>query len=172
MPVARPASRSLTHRLRRPRRRLSASVSLAGLVPVLLCLVLYELPFFEATGQCGCRPPEDLPEARHGTELPIAPVLRITPARVTLDHRTMGSTEALTRDLTVFRRSWDVLHPGAPFIGELLVEASRGVRYGALRGALEAADRAGFGRISFVVAQAPDPALFDEHGRVRRLSTL
>lgn len=119
-----------------------------------LCVLVWELPFFRATGEaCGC-PIRDyeLPRALNGMDLELAPMLTVPRAGAPrLDGRRIDDAAELVRDLEALRGSWDLLHPREPFPGSLLLAADRRTRWGALRPLLAAAARAGYARPQLAV---------------------
>jgi hypothetical protein len=157
--VARPLS-SLSAWQRGARRRLplTAPLALGGVIPVLLALLVYELPLFRAPSGCLCGGPTRLPVARHVRDLEIGPVLTLHPGLVTMDNRFVGAPDgdlsALAEDLVTLRRNWRVLHPEEPFAGRVLVEADRRLPYGDLRRVVRVAHAAGYPNVLFVVTAA------------------
>lgn len=135
---------------------------------VALALVLYSIPFFRPTGEVFGGHRGELPEAVHGRDLELGPILRVTGAHVDLDGHPLGrideerTRDALTETLAIHRRNWAILHPREPFPGVLLVAADRDTEYGPLRSLGISAASAGYSQLSFVVL-TPDPIpLFDD----------
>ena len=119
-----------------------------------LCILVWELPFFRAKGEaCGCALRDyELPRARHGADLELAPMLTVSRAGAPrLDGRRIGDEEQRVRDLETLRRNWDLLHPSEPFPASLMLAADRTTRWGTLRPLLAAAARAGYARPQLVV---------------------
>jgi hypothetical protein len=164
----------LTDRLPRTRRIgiAAAGIGLWGwtLFVMALGVIVWELPSFRASGEvCGCPPfrDVDLPTASHGSDLELGPMLEVRRSGEALldgvvvrrpceahDHR-------LPAMLGHGRQRWEVLHPGEPHPGVLLVGADRGVRWGELRPLLGVARAHDYDRLHFVVMGPDDLDGFD-----------
>ncbi|UJR84444.1 ExbD/TolR family protein [Sandaracinus amylolyticus] len=154
--------------MKRRSRRVRVDPSISGcawtLLVVCLCVIVWELPFFRATGEvCGCgRIAIDLPRAEHGLDLELAPTLVVPRSGVpTLDGRRADET-TIAGELAAQRRNWSVLHPCERFPGTLMIQADRRTEWGALRPLLAIAAREGYPRPQLVVDAEPiDGSDFD-----------
>lgn len=136
----------------------------ATLFVVALCVIAWELPFFEASGEVGCGCAHhvvDIPFAENASDLELAPILVIDHGEARLDGRRLSTAGALTEALATMRRNWSVLHPREPFPGTIMVQAARDEAWSAIGPLLVTAAIAGYPHISFVVRSEGSGAAFD-----------
>ncbi len=149
---------------RRPRKPVDTSITLLPLLDILLIVVVMLLMVFSASGEVYPSALDlELPRARHGDDLQMAPIIRIDGAQVTLDGHSVADTnallstsrvqriDALVEGLATARRNWGMLHPREPFPGRVMLEADRKVDFRAVRKVLFSAAQAGCSNVSLVV---------------------
>lgn len=157
MPVSSPARARWR---KKPAKALTASLPLAGLIPVLMGLLVYELPLFETSASASPFPRVDLPAARGGADLELAPLLIVTREGVLLDSRLVADAtalrgpqplEELMEDLRTRRRDYIRRHPRWHFNGDILFAANADLSFKEIRRVTGAAHEAGYDRLSFLV---------------------
>lgn len=79
----------------------------------------------------------------------VTPVVEITPTGARIDGRAVDERE-LRQDLETMQRNWDVLHPRAPFPGEVSVAVDPKIAWPRLEPWLLALREAGYPRVSFL----------------------
>jgi biopolymer transport protein ExbD len=145
------------------RRAVDASIPLVPFIDFLITLVVFLLASFGSGEIAIARPNLVVPAATHARDLELAPIVTIDDRVVTLDGRRMidvGSVSAagsieriepLIADLEVLAASWDVLHPGAPFPGTIIVQADRHTDFRVIKNVMFSAAQAGYANVSFAV---------------------
>jgi len=145
-------------------REVNAELPLVPFIDLQICLVVFLLMSFSASGELvSQRPNLKLPSAGNAAALRIAPVLAVDPVVVTLDGRRMADTatlasdprleriEALIQDLDTLKRNWSTLHPQQAFLGELIVQADTSIDYRVIKKLMFSAAQAGYANVSFAV---------------------
>ncbi len=143
------------------KRKVDAHIALVPFIDLLLCVVLFLLMSFSATGEI--RVQANLPVASSGVALESAPIVAVDEDRVTVDGRHVADTRGLlqgsqlerigplVRDLETQRTNWSALHPSEPFTGHVIIQASRVVDYRAVRKVLFSVSQAGYRGIQLAV---------------------
>jgi len=133
----------------------SVSLNLLPLTVVQLTLVCFLLQISRATGETGCTPRREdrLPTAVNGEELLPGPLVEISPTDVRVDGSLVSDGAALADQLQVLKSNHQLLHPGEPFEGRVLVWADRDVPWSRLREVLAAARRRDYLIVDFVVVK-------------------
>jgi biopolymer transport protein ExbD len=135
------------------------------LIDILLVLTFFLLQFFDARGSSCPERHVQLPEAKHGSALALAPVITIDASHVTLDGRRMVDSATLLAapsvpiapliaDLETLRRNYAILRPGEAPPDHVLIRAERQLPYRLLRSVLASSSLAGYPSASFVVEQS------------------
>ncbi len=148
----------------RARRKVDAPITLIPFIDFLLTVVVFLLMSFSASGELVT--PAGLPSALNGAELDRGPIITIDEDRVTIDGRHVAQTrdllegsglervEPLVRDLEIQRQNYDLLHPSdRGTVRPILVLASGGVDYRAIRKVLFSSAQAGFEGAELAVRQ-------------------
>lgn len=148
---------------RSKKKKVDAHVALVPFIDFLLCVVLFLLMSFSATGEMTVS--ADLPDADHGTTIETAPIIAIDANQVTIDGRRVADTRALlansnleridplVRDLEIQAANWPLLHPTDEFTGHVIVQADRDVDFRAIRKVLFSVAQAGYGGTQLAVRQ-------------------
>lgn len=173
MPIAKPEAPLLHHvplsfvRKRAAggsRKSVDTAIPLVPFIDFLITLVVFLLSTFSASGEL---PAEGLvvPDATHGDDLELAPVLAIDGQVVTLDGRRMADTQTLARtagleridglvnDLETLHRNWALLHPHDAFPGAVVLQVDRAVDFRVVRDVMFSAAQAGYPNVRFAVNQ-------------------
>lgn len=133
-------------------------------IDLLLCVVMFLLMSFSATGELLAQKPSiKLPTATNTTILEIAPVIAIDAVVVTLDGRRMADTstlaasskmermEQLIQDLETLKRNWAILHPNQPFAGQVVVQADVAIDFRVIKKIMFSTAQAGYANVTFAV---------------------
>jgi len=144
------------------RKSVDAPIALIPFIDLLLTVLVFLLMSFSADGLSA---QADLPRASHGEALEIAPVVTVDPHGVLVDGRRVADVrglaadarltriEPLVRDLEIARDNHEILHPGEPFPGRVIVQADRGTDFRVLRKVLFSVGQAGYPGIQLAVLE-------------------
>lgn len=161
MAIAAPGPRlCVDHRGRGAKKKVDAAIALIPFVDLLLTVVVFLLMTFSASDLPLAT---DLPDAEHGYDLEIAPVVSVDARVVTVDGLRVADTpsllsdarieriDALVTNLEHTRSNWELLHPNEPFPGRVVLQIDRTVDYRAVRKVLFSASQAGYGDLDLAV---------------------
>lgn len=147
------------------KKKVDAQITLIPFIDFLLTIVVFLLMSFSATGEIPVAAAE-LPEAEHGVELQLAPVVSVDASLVTVDGHRVADTpslmsdarlsriEGLVTNLETARRTWEMLHPNEHFSGRVVLQIDRAVDYRVVRKVLFSAAQAGYTDMDFAVRPA------------------
>lgn len=145
------------------RKPIDVSLALVPIIDLMICLVVFLLMSFNASGQLVAQPSITMPKAQHGTTLETAPTISIDSVVVMLDGRRIADThslaqdarieriEPLINDLEMLKRNWLVLHPNGEFPGEITLQADVAIDYRVIKKVMFSAGQAGYASIAFAV---------------------
>ncbi len=144
------------------KKKVDAAIALIPFIDFLLTVVVFLLMSFSAGGQIPLASAE-VPDAAHGVDLEVAPVLAVDGAVVTVDGMRVADTATLMGDAQLSRvegvvtalenerNAWSVLHPEQEFPGRVVVQIDRTVDYRVVRKVLFSAAQAGYGELDLAV---------------------
>ena len=144
-----------------------AELNLTSMVDMLTILVVFLLQTFSASGELlSVSKNIVLPEAMNFKELERAPVIAISKESVTLDGRPVANAEDLNKDtsadwkisdlhdqLVTLKNNYKLLHPSEDFLGNVIVQADRGVDFKVVKKVLYTCGAAAYKNVNFAVNQ-------------------
>jgi len=173
-PIERPGKRLLQHIPLRfvqkkvgghGQRSVNAEIPLIPFIDFLLCIVLFLLASFSATGELPIDKNVKLPNAENVIDMTEAPMVAITGTQILVDGTPAGSTrvveeanrlqrvEELFNILKNKRELWKQLNPGKDFPGVVILQVDRKVSALVVKSVFQTAAYAGFPNVSFMVGR-------------------
>jgi biopolymer transport protein ExbD len=173
-PIERPGRRLLYHIplrfvrkkvLGHGRRAANHEIPLIPFIDFLLCIVLFLLASFSATGELPIDKNVKLPSAENVMDMVEAPMVAITGTQILVDGTPAGSTRAieeanrLQRVDELFnvlknkRELWKQINPGKDFPGVAVLQVDRRVPALVVKSVFQTAAFAGYPNISFMVGR-------------------
>ncbi len=174
-PGKRPAPRFLRSkvlggRLVRGRRSTNADLNVVPMVDMMTMLVIFLLQQFSATGEVLYMQKDiKLPDARHGQQIEIAPVVAISNAQVVVSGQKVADVPELDRDpgaviaplvekLRDEHKRWEFIHQNDAdreknWKGEVNIQADVKVPFRVVRRVMASAAEAGYGNVNFATLE-------------------
>lgn len=146
-------------------RNVNQEIPLIPFIDFLLCIVLFLLASFSATGELPVDKNVKLPNAENVLDMVEAPMVAITGTQILVDGSPAGSTriieeanrlqklEELTNILKAKRELWKQLNPGKDFPGVVVLQVDRRVPALVVKSVFQTAAFAGFPNVSFMVGR-------------------
>ncbi|MEZ4376199.1 MAG: biopolymer transporter ExbD [Polyangiaceae bacterium] len=146
-------------------RALNTEIPLIPFIDFLLCIVLFLLASFSATGELPLDKNVKLPKAENVQEMLDAPMVAITGTQILVDGNAAGNTRAieeanrlqrideLFQILKAKRDLWKQLNPGKEFPGVAILQVDRKVPALVVKSVFQTAAYAGYPNISFMVGR-------------------
>ncbi len=143
-------------------RAVNHEIPLIPFIDFLLCIVLFLLASFSATGELPVDKNVQLPSAEHVLDMIEAPMVAITGTQILVDGVAAGSTRAieeanrLQRIDELFnmlknkRELWKQINPGKPFPGVAVLQVDKRVPALVVKSVFQTAAFAGYPNISFM----------------------
>lgn len=144
-------------------RALNAEIPLIPFIDFLLCIVLFLLGSFSASGDLPVDKNVKLPSADNVEDMTDAPMVAITGTQILVDGNLAGSTRAvkeagrmqkiddLFNHLKGTREVWKQINPGRPFPGIAILQVDRRVEALVVKSVFQTAALAGYPNVSFMV---------------------
>lgn len=138
-------------------------IPLIPFIDFLLCIVLFLLASFSASGELPIDKNVKLPSAENVEDMKEAPVVAITGTQILVDGTPAGNTRAIEEanrlqkveelfDLLKAKRElWTQLHPGREFHGVAILQVDIRVPALIVKSVFQTAAMAGFPNVSFMV---------------------
>jgi len=176
-PIAQPGRRLLHHiPLRFVRKKVSGGgqrsvnqeIPLIPFIDFLLCIVLFLLASFSASGELPIDKNVKLPNAENVLDMTDAPMVAITGTQILVDGTPAGNTRAIVEAnrlqrvdelfnvLKNKRELWTSLHPdktNSPFPGVVVLQVDRKVEALVVKSVFQTAAFAGYPNVSFMVGR-------------------
>jgi len=173
-PIGVPGKRLLQHvPLRFVRRKVSGGgqrsvnqeIPLIPFIDFLLCIVLFLLASFSASGELPIDKNVKLPNAENVLDMTDAPMVAVTGTQILVDGTPAGNTRAimeanrLQRVDELFnvlknkRELWKQLNPGKNFGGVVVLQVDRKVEALVVKSVFQTAAFAGYPNVSFMVGR-------------------
>lgn len=149
------------------RRAVNREVPLVPFIDFLLCIVLFLLASFSATGDIPVAASITLPRAQNTLQMVEAPRVALVGATVLVDGAPAGSTrdildanrvervDALYHQLVQKRELWGQLNPNKAFPGVCVLEIDKDVPAVVVKSVFQTAVKAGYANVSFMVRRRP-----------------
>jgi biopolymer transport protein ExbD len=138
-------------------------IPLVPFIDFLLCIVLFLLASFSASGELPVDKNVTLPSAENVMDMTEAPMVAITGTQILVDGMAAGSTrpiedanrlqkvEQLGDILKGKRELWTQVNPGKPFPGVAILQVDQNVPALIVKSVFQTAAYAGFPNVSFMV---------------------
>lgn len=146
-------------------RSVNQEIPLIPFIDFLLCIVLFLLASFSASGELPIDKNVKLPNAENVIDMTEAPMVAITGTQILVDGTPAGNTRAieeanrLQRVEELFnllknkRDLWKQLNPGKEFPGVVILQVDRKVPALVVKSVFQTAAFAGFPNVSFMVGR-------------------
>jgi biopolymer transport protein ExbD len=143
-------------------------IPLIPFIDFLLCIVLFLLASFSATGELPIDKNVKLPKAENVMDMVEAPMVAITGTQILVDGNPSGNTRAIVEAnrlqridelfnmLKNKRELWKQINPGREFPGVAVLQVDRKVPALVVKSVFQTAAYAGYPNISFMVGRLGD----------------
>jgi biopolymer transport protein ExbD len=151
------------------RRSVNQELPLIPFIDFLLCIVLFLLASFSATGELPVDKNVKLPSAQNVIDMVEAPMVAITGSQILVDGIPAGSTRAIEEAnrlqrvdelfnvLKSKRELWKQINPGKTFPGVCVLQVDRRVPALVVKSVFQTAAFAGFPNVSFMAKRIGKP---------------
>ena len=170
------SSKVLGGKIARGRRSTNAELNVVPMVDMMTMLVIFLLQQFSATGEVLYMQKDiKLPDARHGQQIEVAPVVAISSAQVVVSGQKVADVADLDKDqgaviaplvekLRDEKKRWDFIHQNDAdreknWKGEVNVQADVKVPFRVLRRVMASASEAGYGNVNFAAMEESTTAM-------------
>lgn len=143
-----------------------AELLMTPLIDMFVILVVFLIMNFSATGEL-VQLSKDirLPKAETVSELDRAPIIQISANTVAIEGVKVGDSDEILKDpdlripgltdkLQEMRKVDEMMHPGQPFRGEIIINADKDVDFKLVRKVMFAASDAGYTKFNYAVLRA------------------
>lgn len=143
--------------------QLNSELLMTPLIDMFVILVVFLIMNFSATGEL-IQFSKDirLPKAETVSELERAPIIQISANTVAIEGVKVGESEEILKDpdlripgltdkLQEMRKVDEMMHPGQPFRGEIIINADKDVDFKLVRKVMFAASDAGYTKFNYAV---------------------
>lgn len=146
-------------------RSVNQEIPLIPFIDFLLCIVLFLLASFSASGELPIDKNVKLPNAENVIDMTDAPMVAITGTQILVDGNPSGSTRAIEESarlqridelfnvLKNKRELWKQLNPGREFPGIVILQVDRKVQALVVKSVFQTAAFAGYPNVSFMVGR-------------------
>ena len=146
-------------------RAMNHEIPLIPFIDFLLCIVLFLLASFSASGELPIDKNIKLPNAENVIDMAEAPMVAITGAQILVDGNPSGSTRAIEESnrlqridelfnvLKNKRELWKQLNPQREFPGIVILQVDRKVQALVVKSVFQTAAFAGYPNVSFMVGR-------------------
>jgi biopolymer transport protein ExbD len=146
-------------------RSVNQEIPLIPFIDFLLCIVLFLLASFSASGELPIDKSIKLPSAMNAVDMLEAPLVAVTGTQILVDGIPAGSTRAimdanrmqkideLDAVLKNKRELWKQLKPGEEFPGNVILQVDKRVPALVVKSVFQTAAMAGYPAVSFMVGQ-------------------
>jgi biopolymer transport protein ExbD len=150
-------------------RAVNAELPLIPFIDFLLCIVLFLLASFSATGELPVDKNVKLPSAQNVMDMVEAPMVAITGAQILVDGIPAGNTRAIEEAnrlqrvdelfnvLKSKRELWKQINPGKTFPGVCVLQVDKRVTALVVKSVFQTAAFAGYPQVSFMTKRLGKP---------------
>lgn len=150
-------------------RSVNQEIPLIPFIDFLLCIVLFLLASFSASGELPIDKNVKLPNAENVIDMTDAPMVAITGTQILVDGTPAGNTRAIVEAnrlqrvdelfnvLKNKRELWKQLNPGKEFGGVVVLQVDRKVEALVVKSVFQTAAFAGYPNVSFMVGRMGGP---------------
>lgn len=140
-----------------------ADLLLTPLIDMFVILVVFLIMNFSATGELVSLSKDiQLPKAKKTAEMERAPIIQISANTVAVEGHKVGDSDELLREqdlripsltdkLQEMRKIDEMMHPGQPFKGQIIINCDKNVDFKLVRKVMFAAADAGYTNINYAV---------------------
>ena len=170
------ASKILGGKLVRGRRSTNSDLNVVPMVDMMTMLVIFLLQQFSATGEILYMQKDiKLPDARHGQQIEVAPVIAVSAAHVVVSGQKVAEVGDVEKDpsqiiapvvekLRDEKKRWDFIHQNdrdreKNWKGEVNVQADVKVPFRVVRRIMASAAEAGYGTVNMATLEESGTAL-------------
>lgn len=156
------------------KKQMNSDLLLTPLIDMFVILVVFLIMNFSASGEL-VQITKDitLPKASVQEQLERAPIIQVSDATVVVEGFRVGDAQdilddpdlrvpALTDKLQEMRKVDEMMHPGQPFKGQIIISADKDIDFKLVRKVMFAAADAGYTNVNYAVLQTGDGG--DEEG--------
>jgi len=164
------ASKVLGGKIVHGRRATNADLNVVPMVDMMTMLVIFLLQQFSATGEVLYMQKDiKLPDARHGQQIEVMPVVAISSSQVVVSGQKVAEVSELEKDpsqiiaplvekLRDEKKRWDFIHQNDSdreknWKGEVNVQADVKVPFRVVRRVMASASEAGYGNVNFATVE-------------------
>jgi biopolymer transport protein ExbD len=164
------ASKVFGGKMLRGRRSINAELNVVPMVDMMTMLVIFLLQQFSATGEVLYMQKDiKLPDARHGQQIEVAPVIAVSSAQVVVSGQKVADVAELDKEPSAViaplveklrdeKKRWDFIHQNDAdreknWKGEVNVQADVKVPFRVLRRVMTSAAEAGYGNVNFAAME-------------------
>jgi len=164
------ASKVLGGKMMHGRRSTNAELNVVPMVDMMTMLVIFLLQQFSATGEVLYMQKDiHLPDARHGQQIEVAPVVAISAAQVVVSGQKVADVAELDKDpssiiaplvekLRDEKKRWDYIHQNdrdreKNWKGDVNVQADVKVPFRVVRRVMASASEAGYGNVNLAAME-------------------
>jgi biopolymer transport protein ExbD len=150
-------------------RALNTELPLVPFIDFLLCIVLFLLASFSATGELPVDKNVKLPSAQNVMDMVEAPMVAITGSQILVDGIPSGNTRAIEEAnrlqrvdelfnvLKSKRELWKQINPGKTFPGVVVLQVDKRVTALVVKSVFQTAAFAGYPQVSFMTKRLGKP---------------
>lgn len=144
----------------------ASELLMTPLIDMFVILVVFLIMNFSATGEL-VQLSKDirLPKAETVSELERAPIIQISSNIVAIEGVKVGESDEIMKDpdlripgltdkLQEMRKVDEMMHPGMPFKGEIIINCDKDVDFKLVRKVMFACNDAGYGKFNYAVLRA------------------
>ncbi len=141
----------------------AADLLLTPLIDMFVILVVFLIMNFSATGELVTFSKDiTLPKAKSVSQLERAPIIQISAQTIAIEGFKVGESEQILQDedlrvpqltdkLQEMRKVVEMVHPGQPFKGQIIINADRDIDFRLVRKVMMAAAEAGYANFNYAV---------------------
>ncbi len=170
------ASKILGGKMRRGRKATNAELNVVPMVDMMTMLVIFLLQQFSATGEILYMQKDiKLPDARHGQQIEVAPVVAVSASQVVISGQKVADVSEVEKDpsqiisplvekLRDEKKRWDFIHQHDAdreknWKGDINVQADVKVPFRIMRRIMASAAEAGYGNVNFATVEESKAAV-------------
>lgn len=140
-----------------------ADLLLTPLIDMFVILVVFLIMNFSASGELVSISKDiELPKARETKQLERAPIIQISATTVAIEGQKVGDSEDLLQEndlriqdltdkLQEMRRIDEMMHPGQPFKGQIIINCDKNIDFKLIKMVMYAASEAGYTNFNYAV---------------------
>ena len=143
-----------------------ADLLLTPLIDMFVILVVFLIMNFSASGELVSISKDiELPKAHETKQLERAPIIQISAQTVAIEGQKVGNSEDLLQEddlriqdltdkLQEMRRIDEMMHPGQPFKGQIIINCDKNIDFKLIKKVMYAASEAGYTSFNYAVLKA------------------